>query len=174
MDEQTILSKYPIDVDALVKGDEISVERVEVIVGVRYTDRRYALAACQLASWIEGEKLDRGEYVTVATVKGAIRVLTDAEAADYLTRRFAAHEAGLRTSARRKAGVDRSALTEDGRAKHDRELVTMGMKLRRLRGREVTLKPAARATPSALGRGTEPAAAAVGTDDGADADQADG
>lgn len=142
-----LLSKYPLDASALSKGDEIPVERVEAIVRRKFDDRRYALAVASLCDWIEREKAERGEHVTAAMVKGAIRILTDAEAADYLSGRFRAHEAGLRRSARAKARVDRAQLTEAQRDKHDRELSVMGAKLTRLRGREVQLKPAERQTP---------------------------
>lgn len=145
-----LLSKYPVDVSALSKGDEIAVDRVQTIVGLKYEHRAFSLKALALAEWIEREMIARGEAVTVIAIKGALRVLTDGEAAKYLTGRFGAHEAGLRRSARAKAQVDRSKLTEAEREKHDRELTVMGAKLTRLRGRELTLKPTERQTPGRL------------------------
>lgn len=147
-----ILSKYPVDVSALSKGSEIERADVERIVGRKFEDRRYALAVTNLCDWIEREMAHRGERVTVASVKGAVRILTDAEAATYQSGRFRSHEAGLRASARKKAQVDRSQLTEAERDKHDRELTVMGAKLTRLKGREATLKPAERQTPGLPGR----------------------
>lgn len=142
-----IFRRYPVDVRALNKGDILSVAQVETAVSTKFEHRKFALAACRLAGWVEDEKRRQGEHVTVITVKGEIHVLTDSKAAEYQARRFEEHEAGLRRATRKKAHIDRSQLTAEELAVHDRGLSVMAAKLTRLRAKDPELKPAERATP---------------------------
>lgn len=79
MDYQT--QKYPLDFDALQKGDVITPEQITEIFGIEPSDRsNYQWSLRSLARTIERQMQRRGRPVTVDIRGYSIHVLTDKEA----------------------------------------------------------------------------------------------
>jgi hypothetical protein len=114
--------RFPIDFDAVQKGDSWAPDVLEELTSTRRGTVSYQFACLELRARIMRECLDRGKPVTVAMVKGSLRVLTDEEAALYNVKTF---KSGLRRSVRsvkRLARVNPANLNEAQRAEHERNL----------------------------------------------------
>lgn len=127
-------SRWPIDYDSLNKGDIIPVERCEEITGKRQGDSRYDLALLDLKDRIQGELHDRDKFWTLRTEKGAIKVLTDAEAYTYNhAEQVRARSAQVRRFALQSA-VDVDKLSPDQRKEHERNVEVDGKYLQAMQG----------------------------------------
>lgn len=114
---------YPLDFDSLQKGDTITVEQLEEIIGHNRLTTRYNLGVLNLCERIRRELEDRGKHITTAVIKGALRLLTDEEAAEYTHRQF---KVGLRKSARyhqQQLHVVTTNLSEVQRQQHERRII---------------------------------------------------
>lgn len=140
--------KYPFDYDALNKGDVIPAERIEEITGIKRHEAAYSIAVMGLQSQVQHELIDRGRDVVVRCDKGALRILTDPEAAEYTAKLFTqrkrqlvrAHGYGLR--------VQVANLDEQQRLSHERNIVVQGAQLAAMHdARRLALKSVQRKTP---------------------------
>jgi hypothetical protein len=155
MDELTEhdIQYFPLDFDALQKGDSIPPDRLEKLTEtVRGTDV-YNLAVLALRERIIRELRDREKHFTVAMVKGSLRVLTDSEAALYNARAFKAKFRGAGYALRRAARVDQSRLEDGQRKEHERNLITFGKMLQAAKAarRAISATPHERTTPGLPG-----------------------
>lgn len=121
------VEKWPVDFDVLDKGDVIPVEQLEKILGIPQTHPQYSVKLLGWKHWLENEMAARGKLVVSRTDHGALRILTDAEAAIYLPERF---EAGLSVSTRahrKLLHVDTTKLShlEQAELSHQRTLQAM-------------------------------------------------
>lgn len=116
------VTRYPIDFDALKKGDVISVEALIRITGLKPNEDGYPWAVMQLRSRIEEELEVRGYPVTLAQIKGDLHILEDAEASSYNWSTHNKAIRGLYKSYRRNRSVDISALDEDQKRQHSKRL----------------------------------------------------
>lgn len=146
MDELSNIEKvqyYPLDFDSIQKGDAWATDELERLTGKRRDTTEYQFAVMALKSRIYRELKDRGKRVTLAVVKGALRVLTDEEAALYNARTF---RQGFRRSVRsfsRMSTVNQAGMTERQKADHERNLIVYGRMLQAARNGK---KQALRAT----------------------------
>jgi len=142
---------YPIDVQALSKGDVIPVERIENITGETRGTPAFALATLGLRVRIENELRDIGTPMCLRGFQGeSLKVLTDEEASAYKDLRAKSHLRGLARSVRDLQEVDRSRINKAGQDEHDRRLFVHGRTLQAaLAGRSDAIKavPHVRATP---------------------------
>lgn len=121
-----IVERWPIDFDALGKGSEISVPELERIIGHPRSTTQFQLGTMALCDLISRHLLARGLIATVAVVKGAVRVLTDAEASVYLRKRRQHLLSGFVRTNYRTLAVDVNNLTPAERSHHERELEIQG------------------------------------------------
>lgn len=120
------LQPWPIDYDAIQKGDIIPVDRVEKITGKKQGCSDYDFAVLKLKDRIERELHERGNVWTLRTEKGAIKILKDEEAALY---NHAEQVRARATEARRFAlmqSVDVSKLSPDILKTHERNIEVDG------------------------------------------------
>jgi len=120
------LARMGIDLDGLNKGDELSEERLTAMLGSPRAGKHYTLALLALRSVLSEALTERGKPATVAIVNGALRILTDEEAASYNHRTF---RHGLRKARRafeRLLNVDTRGLDEPATREHRRNIEVDG------------------------------------------------
>jgi hypothetical protein len=118
----TEATRWPIDYDSLTKGTIIPVQRIEEITQTQRGTSAYDFAVLRLSARIERELHDRGRIWTVKSEKGALKILTDSEAAVYNhALQVQARASELRRFALQQA-VDVSSLGTDVRKQHERNM----------------------------------------------------
>ena len=151
MDElnETDIQYYPLDFDALQKGDVITIDRLEAITGKRRGTQEYQLAVLGLRERIISECKDRDKFFTVAIVKGNLRILKDDEAAIYNSRTFKMGMKRSRKSLSRLAKVDVGNLDDLQKKSHERNLIVFGKMLQAARSaqKSITAAPHQRTLP---------------------------
>lgn len=129
MTHENETKRYPLDFDAIAKGDQWTPDELEQITSTRRGTTQYQFACLELRMRIMRECLDRGKPVTAAMVKGSLRVLTDEEASLYNAKIF---RVGQRKSARslgRLSRVNIANLTESQKQEHERNILVFGRML---------------------------------------------
>jgi len=123
------VTKYPIDYDTLKKGDYITPEQVQDILGKDRESKNYGLHILRLKQIIEDKMEERGTPVTAKVQLDGIHILMDNEASEYRDNAF---DVGLRKSSRAHAGllnVDIRNLTEMEKAVHENAAYVNGKTL---------------------------------------------
>jgi len=141
--------RWPIDVETLQKGDVISIERLEVIIGRPRGAPGFGLEVLKIREMIARQLEVIGRPMTIRQLHGQLVLCDDETASVYNPREV---EAGWRKSARahrRNLAVDVSQLDQERRAQHDRTLVTHSRIFQAMRSARVDpeLQPATRNTP---------------------------
>lgn len=126
-------TEHPIATDSLSKGDVIVAVDLERALGVKRETDAYRLGLRRIVDYITRRFRDRGEIVTVVERRHCIVILTDAEASEYNAQRFTIELRGAARAHARNLGVDRSQLTSEQAAHHDRALQTNGRILHAIR-----------------------------------------
>jgi hypothetical protein len=124
--------RYPLDFDALNKGDIIPVEKIERITESRFGSMDYQLRAMQLRELIRRKLEARGLIVAIRFDHGHLRILDDAEASVYasdaiqlaLRKAISAHKTQL--------AVDAQQLTDEESDAHERRLIRDGRMIQAL------------------------------------------
>lgn len=141
---------YPLDIEALEKGDHIPVEMCEPYTKSRDRNHKfYSRELEQLKEKIERRLQDMGRNWTLNCPRGGITVLTDADAATENKRQFDLHVRGMSRRLHKNLGVDTSKLDNDTKRQHEHNVVSMTMQVaacKRAR-REVGLHAHKRSTP---------------------------
>jgi len=78
--ELPVLEKYPLDFDALEKGDDIPAEKIREIIKHPPGTDEYRFALMALQERTTNELSERGLEVVIVQRKGALHVCTDKEA----------------------------------------------------------------------------------------------
>ena len=148
LNEQDI-QYFPLDFDALQKGDNITPDRLEKLTERKRGTDGYNLAVLALRERIVRECRDRGKHFTVAVVKGTLRILTYEEAAVYNVRTFRAGFRRSGKSLRRLAKVNTAALTDPQKKDHERNMIVFGKMLQAARSARAAIaaEPYKRTTP---------------------------
>jgi hypothetical protein len=141
-------SRFPIDFDAVQKGDKFTPEQIETILGISQDSERFQLAVLAFVERIRDELDSRGKPATVAIVKKCVTILTDQEASIYNATEF---DRGLRKSGRahrRAVQVDVGLLDHDDRQRHERNLTTQAAILTGIKtARKLAISSHKRTTP---------------------------
>lgn len=141
---------YPLDIEALEKGDHIPVEMCEPYTKCKdRNNKAYSRELEQLKEKIERRLQDMGRNWTLNCPRGGITVLTDADAATENKRRFDLHVRGMSRRLHKNLGVDTSNLDNDTKRQHEHNVVSMTMQVaacKRAR-HEVGLHAHKRSTP---------------------------
>lgn len=118
--------RYPLDFSTLEKGQNIAQEQIEEIYKVKAGTTDFDLKKLELQNQIEVQLALRGILVTVRSIKNSLRILTDAEAAIYNTKRFNNELHLLNKIHARKSAVDTSNLNPTEQAIHKHDLQNQG------------------------------------------------
>lgn len=121
---------YPMDFDAITKGDYIQPDEVERITHMDRNTRDYGLGVMKLQERIERECADRGYPVVTKQEKGGISILTDEEAVAYCERAFILKMGGMRTAHGKMLQIDRKELSEESAKQLDRNTHVNGWTLK--------------------------------------------
>lgn len=130
--DTTPTTKYPLDFSALEKGQLVLQEDIERITGVSKSENPedYQLEVLNLTQRIMKETAELGLFMTAKGDKGAIRILTDEEAVEYHASQCeSGRKKSIRNMARMQINVDVRNLSEDSKARHERNLVKEGIYL---------------------------------------------
>lgn len=147
------VQKYPLDFDAIKKGDVISVVQQEDIFKVKEGHNEFVFQSLGLKQQIEKELALRGLPVTVRHDHGALLICTDPDASEYNDKMRARMLRRCGRAHRRNLAVDRSKLDAPALEQHDRKngvygaMLAAAMKVRR----RMVLAPAERSTPGLPG-----------------------
>lgn len=139
---------YPIDFDAVQKGDEYTPEQLKEITGCEPETKEYSFAVMSLCSQIMRECAARGSVVTVAMRRGNLCVLNDADAAEYNAKKVDTKFKQANMCHMRRLHVDVSKLDESQAKAHERSVLVQGAMLQAAAAaRKVAALPHKRATP---------------------------
>lgn len=140
------------DYAELEKGDVLSVGHCEAVLNLSpvHHPKAYPLALMGLVQQVERELQQAGKRYTVATRKGQVVVLTDAEASEYNDHGFECALKKAKRSHFRMQQVNVNNLDQNERARHDNNLVKQAAVLQAVRNARKALHPApsARTTPT--------------------------
>jgi hypothetical protein len=124
---------YPIDTDQLNKGDKITPEEIASIFHAIPGTADYALQSLRLRDYITQRFMERSEVVTIIAEKNALRILTDAEAAEYNRDAFKKRSRQMLHIHLRACGVDTANLDDKQQREHERVLLRQGVVLSHMR-----------------------------------------
>lgn len=104
---------FPLDFDALKKGEVITQERIETIYRVRELEdpEKFRLAQMKLVEQIEEHRFDLYPRMK----KNTVIIMQDAEAEEYNCERMKKHVSSLQRDTRRRARIERKSFDEVSR-----------------------------------------------------------
>lgn len=149
---------YPLDFDALKKGDRIAAETIKRITGKEPGSDEYNFGRLRLRQQIQDEIEERrGETVTVKNNGDGLVILTDTEATEHNHRQFKTNIRALHERHFRMMGVDREQLDGETIAKHDRRIGSQAAVILALNNSPVRFahRPIQRQLPGAIAKETE-------------------
>lgn len=138
-DNEACAERWPVDVDALKKGDVIPIERVAEIVRVTPDSPRFSLLMFALAKKIERLLWDRRKYWTVRCPREGILILRDDQASKFNNDMIERRKRGLFKSHKRLHHVDVNKLSDADLKKHDWYLLRSGMQVASLRAADMQI-----------------------------------
>lgn len=118
---------YPLDTSNLNKGDVITVDQVRAVAKADPGSSKYAWTLLKLSRFVTRKLAERGLKVTVCSIKGQLRILTDAEAEEYNVRAAKYGKRKIRRAATRHALIDLSNLTPEQRLQWDKNSAKLAM-----------------------------------------------
>ena len=125
----TELKQWPMDFDALQKGDVISVADVEQMTGKRRGTDEYRFALMNLKDMICGYLESKERMWTVSTEGDRINILTDTEAVKYTESWYESGRKRMRRMHSLAMGVDTAQLTTTLRDAHYRNIQVHGFEI---------------------------------------------
>jgi hypothetical protein len=130
----TSVERYPLDFEALNRGDTIPAERIERIYGISRNHRDYWSKQLRLRDQIEDHFLSvRGDDVSVKIESGDLVILGHRDQAHYTQQRARAAIRQYGKSFRKASAVDQSHLSDEERERHDRFVHVTGFRIQQLR-----------------------------------------
>jgi hypothetical protein len=118
-----LTDKYPLDFDAIVKGQVITQAELEQITGKRPGTDEYQFALLSLQQMIQ----EKTSCTVKICSKVELKVLTDEEASQHNHKLFLQNVRGMRSRFELNTAVDMGELSEGQRAKHERNLVVQSL-----------------------------------------------
>lgn len=125
-DAESTLVRWPLDFDALSKGDIIDSGRLAEITKSQPGTSTYSLRLLQVKEQIERKLLQRDYPVTTKIEGQSLRILTDAEASEYNEQQAEQAVRKAYRSLRRQMNVDVRQLTAEQQTDHGRRLIHQG------------------------------------------------
>lgn len=117
------VSRYPVDFDALEKGSYITPKDVARAARADVGTPKFSIFLMGLCAECERRLLDRGLQAVVRVDNYGVRVLTDAEAAEYTDHQFGGLIRRLGRTLHRQNRVDTKELGTSQRQQHERALL---------------------------------------------------
>lgn len=147
-DHMTI-QRYPFDTDGLNKGDTIAPEIIEYAYGISRAQPNYRWALLRARKFVVSAFKVRGVVVTVVIRGDSLKICTDDEQYMPNIRTIATGQRKMRRGHGRMVGADRSKMSPETLAKHDRAVEVNGRKLAAMRAVTMPELPAVseRSTP---------------------------
>lgn len=115
-------NQYPIDYDAVEKGDEWTGKELEKIFGCKGDSKEFQFARLQL----QQEIWQRRQFTVKIHNETGLRVLTDPEASVHNQKQFRHNLLGVHKRTRMLLAVDRGNLSEVQQTSHDRAVRVQG------------------------------------------------
>ena len=142
---------YPIDTDQLHKGSVIHAQEIANIFHAQQGTERFNLCSLRLREYITDKFAERSETVTVVSDRGNLRILTDAEAAEYNRDEFKRKSRQMLHIHKRNCGVNTAALDEKQQRDHERVIMRQSAVLSHMReGWKTPLLAHERQTPKLI------------------------
>lgn len=143
------MNKYPFDTDHLAKGDTIQADVIEGGYGVKRGDERYRWTLLRARKFVARQFKERGEIVTIVIRGDSLKICTDDEQLKPNMQSIVTGQRKIRRGHGRMVGADRSKMSPEVLAKHDRVVEVTGRKLAAMRHVVTAELPAAtaRTTP---------------------------
>lgn len=127
-------SRWPLDFEALSRGDVVQPETIEQAYGVSRADGKFRWLSMALAGDIEAYfRESRGDELLVKHDGDRLRLLTHPEQAREAQRRAALMVRGYGRALLKASGVDRTQLVDEERDKHDQFVRVTGWRVQQLR-----------------------------------------
>ncbi len=128
MQQKHTAKQWPLDIARLNKGDVISADECEEIIGESREGKNYGLRLVNLCDTIMRMAEDDGRALPCRIVQDAIEIMTDPQAAKYYAAQYAAGVRQCSRAHRRQAKyIDRAALDCADQQKYDRSLALQAM-----------------------------------------------
>ena len=121
--------RWPLDFEALKRGDYLTPEIVEAAVQCSRFDKNYRLEVLRLRTMIQDSFVARGDLVTVVSERDGLRILTHSEQADYAPEREARSVRQMLLAKAEGAAVDLKQLGDEQRQRHERWLLRASWRL---------------------------------------------
>lgn len=118
-----LTDKYPLDFDAIFKGQVITQAELEQITGKKSGTDEYQFALLSLQSMIQ----EKTSCTVKISNKVELKVLTDEEASQHNYKLFLQNVRGMRSRFELNTAVDVAELSEGQRTKHERNLVVQSL-----------------------------------------------
>lgn len=148
-----LTDKYPLDFDAIYKGQYITQTELRKITGKTPGTDEYQFALLSLQAAIQSK--------TSCTVKIAnkfeLQVLTDEDASRHNHKLFLQNVRGMRSRFDLNTAVDIAELSEEQKAKHERNLVVQSLYIQAITmtAKQITVAAHKRQLPSKATENTE-------------------
>lgn len=143
---------HPIDIDNLNKGDVISLQEIQKVIGIDPDDdqRAFDLARLALMAKIDTDLQRIGKQFTVAQVKGEIKVLTDEEASVYNSKRLGNAIRTMQKAHIKISSVETGDFDDELKGKHERRVYVSSKFMQSVDNvrKELRLLPHRRNTPT--------------------------
>lgn len=146
-DAESPLVRWPLDFDALSKGDVIDSGRLAEITKAAPGTSTYSLRLLQVKEQIERKLLQREYPVTTKIEGNCLRILTDAEASEYNEQQAEQAVRKAYRSLRRQMNVDVRSLTPEQQTEHGRRLIQQGAVVNAIRETRRTMRLQASTNP---------------------------
>lgn len=121
--------RWPLDFEALKRGDYLTPEIVEGAVQCSRFDKNYRLEVLRLRAMIQDSFVSRGDLVTVVSERDGLRILTHSEQADYAPEREARSVRQMMLAKAEGAAVDLKQLSDEQRQRHERWMLRASWRL---------------------------------------------
>jgi hypothetical protein len=121
-----MVEKLEKTIGSFEKGQFISPEIIENILGEQRTSPSYQFGSMKLVKDIKKHMSDHGIHVTVISESYGIRILTDSEASAYNTKRYCKGLEIIERSYDDAKSVDANNLTKEEEEIHNKRLVFIG------------------------------------------------
>ena len=119
-------SLWPFPVASLGKGDVLDEKTLVTLVGLRPGHPMFLPGVLQVRDEIDRQLRAEGKDWAFKVEGNTLLILSDADAAPYLSHRQRSHRAGMRRCHRKQCEVDTSGFGEDARREHARSLTING------------------------------------------------
>lgn len=136
--------RFPIDVDALKKGDVIPREKVEECVKAVYGTEDFRFKLLSFCGWLDTQLLHRQMDVSIRTRRGAVEILRDVDATEYDHQKQMMFFKRSKRAFDKLCAVDIGELPKATRDIHEKRLLLGGLLIR---GAELGMKGQLQITP---------------------------